>query len=453
MKPTTTWTRKFAAGMAALVLVASAAGCDTKSTDAQAKPSATQTASPAETTQAAPEATQEEGAESTANFAVTEIPDSLGGVFNAADQFTEADLAQGVDTAKATRLTLADGQDLTISEEGVYVVSGSATDATIRVEAADTAKVHIVLDNASITNGSKPAIYVLSADKVFVTLEGENSLSVTGQFEADGTTNIDAAIFSKEDLCLNGTGSLAVASPDNGITSKDDLKITGGTYTIEASAGHALEANDSVRVAGGTLSLKAGTDGIHADNDEDDSLGYIYICGGDFQISAGSDAAEATSVAQLDGGSFTIDSAEGIEATYVQINEGNVDITASDDGINATATSTAYETSLEINGGTVKIDMGQGDTDALDSNGNLIINGGTVDITAQFAFDFDGQGTLNGGTVTVNGEQVTSIENSMMGGGPGGHGGMGPGGEGGMGPGGQGGMAPGGDGGMRQRGM
>ena len=79
--------------------------------------------------------------------------------------------------------------------------------------------------------------------------------------------------------------------------------------------------------------------------------------------------------------------------------------------------------------------MGQGDTDAIDSNGDLIITGGNIDITAQFAFDFDGQVTFSGGTVYVNGQQVSSITNSMMGpggGGPGGPGG-GPGGPGGPG--------------------
>ena len=119
---------------------------------------------------------------------------------------------------------------------------------------------------------------------------------------------------------------------------------------------------------------------------------------------------------------MTIDSAEGIEGTYVQINDGNVSISASDDGINATSKSSAYGVKLEINGGTIAINMGAGDTDALDSNGDLYITGGTVDITAQFAFDFDGTGELTGGTVTVNGEQVTELTNSMMGG-PGGMGG------------------------------
>ena len=127
---------------------------------------------------------------------------------------------------------------------------------------------------------------------------------------------------------------------------------------------------------------------------------------------------------QIDGGALTISGGEGIEGTYVQVNGGDVSIDASDDGINATTKSTSYNATIEINGGSTSITMGSGDTDALDANGNLYINGGTVDITAQSAFDYDGEGQLNGGTVTVNGEQVTELANSMMGGGMGGHGEM-----------------------------
>ena len=138
---------------------------------------------------------------------------------------------------------------------------------------------------------------------------------------------------------------------------------------------------------------------------------------------------------QIDAGTITINGSEGIEGTYVQINDGSVAVSATDDGINASTKSTAYTPTIEITGGQVSVDMGQGDTDALDSNGYLLISGGVVDITAQFAFDFTNGAELTGGEVYVNGEQVTEItESMMMGGGMGGRGGMmeGQGGQGGM---------------------
>ena len=82
---------------------------------------------------------------------------------------------------------------------------------------------------------------------------------------------------------------------------------------------------------------------------------------------------------------------------------------------------------IEITGGNLSINMASGDTDAIDVNGNLIISGGTIDITAQSAFDFDGTVSFTGGTVTVNGEQVSEVTNSMMMGGGMMGGGMGPG--------------------------
>lgn len=357
-----------------------------------------------------------ETAEETAFAGLTTLIDT-------SQQFTDRDLTQTVDLSQAQEVTVENGKDITIDQEGVYRIRGSAKEASIVVEAEDTAKVQLVLDGVTITNESKPAIYVKSADKIFVTTtEGsENALSVTGTFEADGETNTDAVIFAKEDIVLNGLGALIIESTNHGITGKDDLKITGGTYTITAT-GHGVEAHNSIRMAGGTVTIEAGKDGFHAEDEDDLTTGYVYIAGGDLNVTAGDDGIRATTYAIVDGGTLAIQSLEGIESTYVQINGGRITIDASDDGINAAEKTTAVAVKIEIHGGTIVITMAQGDTDALDANGDLQITGGEINITAQFAFDFDGTGELTGGTVTVNGEEVTQLTNSMQGGGGGGFG-------------------------------
>ena len=348
-------------------------------------------------------------------------------VYAADGQFTERDLLQEADLTGAVRYTVSDGQDIQIDSAGVYVLTGTAVNATVIVEAGKDDKVQLVLDGVSVTNTGFPAIYVKSADKAFITVSGDSSLSVTGAFRADGSTNTDGVIFSRADLTLNGTASLVISSTDNGIAGKDDIRITGGTYRISVRS-KAIEANDSIRIAGGTLNLTAGTDGLHAENEEDGEKGYVYISGGSLAIDARDDGVHGTSVVQIDSGSLDIRAAEGIEGTYIQINGGTISIQSSADGINAGRKSGAYTPLIEINDGDITIVMGGGDTDGIDANGNVVVNGGTIRVTGNSTFDYDGNAQYNGGTIIVNGQQVSSIPNSMMGGGRGGWGGHGGGG-------------------------
>ncbi len=348
---------------------------------------------------------------------VTSANVSSDGAIDTSDLFTNRDLTQTADLEDAVYYTLSSGEDISITKAGVYVISGSATEVTITVDATDEDKVQLVLNGAEITNKDFPCIYVKNADKVFVTtVKGTtNSLSVSGTFAEDGNTNTDAVIFSKDDLVLNGLGTLKVSSSDNGISCKDDLKITGGTLVISAKD-CGLEANDSISIADGDITITATNDAIHCENDDDYSVGSIYICGGTLSIKAGDDGIHATTIFQIDEGNVTVAAAEGIEATWVQINGGEVSVTATDDGVNAAKKSSAYTVLFEMNDGTLKISMGQGDTDAIDANGNIIVNGGTIDITGQSSFDYDGTAQYTGGTIIVNGQTVNSITNQMMGG-------------------------------------
>ena len=358
-------------------------------------------------------------------------------IYSADDLFSNRDLQQTADLSEATAFTVADGQDIHITAAGVYVLTGTASNVTVYVEAGKDDKVQLVLDNLNVTNSSFPVIYGKTADKLFVTTSGDSTMAVTGTFATDDGNKINGVIFSKTDLVLNGTASLAIASTENGIVGKDDLKITGGAYTVTAKS-KAIDANDSIRIADGTLNLTAGTDGLHAENNDDAQKGYIYIGGGSITIYAGDDGVHATSVVQIDGGTLCIQAAEGIEGTYIQLNGGTLSIQATDDGINAGRKSSAYTPTVEINDGDISVTMGAGDTDGIDSNGNIIVNGGTIRVNGSSTFDYDGSAQYNGGVIIANGQQVASIPNQMMGG-RGGFGGSWGNGNGGWGRGGRGG--------------
>ena len=353
-----------------------------------------------------------------AESAQTTIIAVEGSKLEVSDMFTNRDLEQTADTTDAETITAESGKTAEITKAGVYVISGTAENFTVKVNAGDDDKVQLVLDGLSVTNDSTPAIYVVNADKVFVTTSSDSTLSTTGTFTADGDTNTDAVIYSKDDIVLNGTATLTINSTANGITGKDDLKVTGGTYKITSSA-DAIEANDSIRISGGDFTISSSKDGLHAENSDDNTLGYIYISGGTFDINAASDGIQGTTVTQIDGGTFTINSSEGIESTYIQINGGKINITASDDGVNAASKSTAETVAFEMTGGELSITMGSGDTDAVDSNGNVTVSGGTINITCPTqgtaeSFDYDGTATFTAGTLIINGEQVDSIPTPMM---------------------------------------
>ena len=369
---------------------------------------------------------------------------SEAGTFSSADMFTERDLAGTYEESGAVYVTLSDdgitgetdgvainGQMVTITAEGTYIFSGTLSEGQIVVD-ADNAKVQIVFDNVDITCASSAAVYVKSAEKVFVTLaEGsQNTLRNTDEYVAIDDNNIDAVIFAKSDLTLNGTGSLTIVSAEgHGIVSKDDLKITGGTYDITA-AGHALSGKDSVRIADGTFILTAEKDGIHAENADDEEKGYIYIADGDFTITSDGDGMDASNIVQIEDGTLDI-TAGGGAANSLKTHESDMpggpgggmpqngerpdgesmpQMGEKPDGENMPQDTTTDESGtstkgikagggMYLNGGTYQIDSAD---DSIHSNANITIADGTYTLaTGDDGVHADDALIVNGGTITV----------------------------------------------------
>lgn len=227
---------------------------------------------------------------------------------------TKATESEMDETESASNGVSISGNIITITKEGTYVLSGALSEGQIVVD-ADSAKVQLVLDNVDITCASSAAIYVKNADKTFITLaeDSENILMNTAEYEAIDDNNIDAVIFSKDDLTLNGKGTLTINSEyGHGIVSKDDLKLVSGTCNITAK-NHALSGKDSVRIAAGTYNLTSGKDGIHSENADDDEKGFVYIASGDFTIESTGDGIDASYVVQIDDGDFEITAGGGAE--------------------------------------------------------------------------------------------------------------------------------------------
>ncbi len=266
------------------------------------------------------------------------------------------------------------GTSNVITVSGTHELTGSYQCLRVNV----MHDVRLILNNAIITCDTGPAIYVEQSGDTEIVLEGENLISVTTTEEFEG------AIHSKEDLVLSGDGNLTINSNYDGIVGRDNVVIEGGSYTIDAEY-DGIKAKDNLTINGGIFKIRNRDDGLK-------SNGKV----------------------EINGGRLELDTYEGIEATYILINGGKIDIRATDDGMNAGNKSDAYDIMIEINGGELTIDMGAGDTDAIDSNGDLKITGGTVIITAQSPFDFDGKATFTGGTVIVNGIEATKIVNRFV---------------------------------------
>ena len=409
--------------------------------------------------------------------------------------FTENDLDGSWDREGAVQITLegstasiegsgayVKGSDVVIASSGRYIVTGELTDGSLIVDAHNNSKVWILLSGVSLTCRSDAAIRIDQADKVFLTLaEGTENVVTSGETYSEEalSDNTGGAIFSHDDLTVNGSGSLTVsASCKHGIDANDDLVITGGTVVIEAPA-DGIHASDSLRICSADLTINAGDDGlstgeenaplymesgsvsITAGGDGIHSAGDITLAGGSLVISAGDDGIHSdTSFLITDGSVVINESYEGIEALTIDQQGGDISIVSSDDGFNAnggssgqpgmggfgggrggsrqdasgeqgagempesppeaditdteaSAESSASDTWIHISGGSLTILNGTGrDADGLDSNGDVLISGGTVRISligsgGNSAIDYNSEGgascLITGGTVIACG--------------------------------------------------
>lgn len=255
--------------------------------------------------------------------------DSTQNKISASDVFSGRDLETGYNKDDAAVIKLngkgatcasdavkTSGSKITITDEGIYIVSGTLQDGMIVVDADKSDKIQIVLDGADISSLTSAALYVLKADKVFITTaaKSRNTLSNGGTYKAVDGNNIDSVIYSKEDLTLNGEGSLVInAKAGHGIVSKDSLVLASGGYNITAEK-HGISGKDDVSVADGDYKIVAGKDGIHAENADDKNSGFVYIANGTFDITSEGDGISGTAFGQIENGSFKIKTGGGSEA-------------------------------------------------------------------------------------------------------------------------------------------
>ncbi len=323
----------------------------------------------------------------------------------------------------------ADGTTVTVSAEGTYLLSGVCEDGCITVNAPKDHKIQLVLNGLNLTSKTGAPLVIRQADKVFLTLaEGtDNTLS---DCKNPTDTSADGAVFSKEDLTVNGSGKLhVIGNYKHGIVSKDDLVITGGTVTVDA-ASTGIDGKDCVSITGGTITVKAGKNGIRATNEDDPALGYIWIGGGTIEIEAERDGLEAISTLKLDDGSITVKTgggssrklasdasgAKGLKCDGdILVHGGTISLNSADDAIHAGK-------NIYLNGGTIAIATGD---DAIHADAFLEISGSITDVVKSYEGMEATDIRITGGVTVLNATEDGinaaggNDSNPLMGGRPG----------------------------------
>jgi len=311
------------------------------------------------------------------------------------------------------------GNHVTISQPGNYRLSGTMSDGQVVVDTPGA--VRLILAGADISSGTGSPLQITNAATVAIYLaSGSNNRLVAGIGNSappgDGSQP-DAALATKADTVISGTGSLNLqANWNDGISADAGLVIADGTLTIGA-VDEAIAAQDFLVITGGSITAQAGDDGLAANSQTDPATGYIAIRGGTVNIAAESDGIDAITDFVMDGGEVNIRAAgEGIEAANINLGGGNLDIVSEEDALNATVTgqdSNANQpgAALSITGGYLHA---VGVTDGFDSNGLILVTGGTTILETSTGgrgsggIDANGTVTLTGGTMLIAGNPTTN---------------------------------------------
>ncbi len=304
-------------------------------------------------------------------------------------------------------------EPLVITKEGEYTISGNSNES-ITINTNETVK--LILDNVNINSKDNAAISVINAKEVIIYLK-ENTINTLSDSNKRSDESINGVIYSNSDLIIEGSGTLNVeANFEDAIVSKSDLLINNGNINVKA-VDDGIRAKNSLNIKGGIINVDAVFDGINTNNNTDINKGHLSISDGSIILSVGNDGIKSNQLITISGGDIDIKtSTEGIEAPTINIDGGNINIYATDDGINASASDViSSNLSININGGNLYVEVGPGDTDALDSNGDLNITGGTVSLVGNSTVDFDGVGKFTGGTLIINNKEVSELPSQMMG--------------------------------------
>lgn len=290
------------------------------------------------------------------------------------------------------------GSTVKITEGGDHTVSGTLSNGMIVVDTTD--KVKLRLNNVNISNSSGAAIYCKNAKKMFITLvSGSVNTLTDGSYYQDQSQK--GTISSNDDLEIKGTGTLNITGNyKHAISGDDDINLENGVINIRSAVSDGVHANGSIEVKGGTYNITVSKDCLQTEDEE------LIIEDGNLTLSAGSQALTSDTGVVINGGTVNIAKAEeGVEAPNITINGGTLSVNANDDGLNATMGTGSFQSDgsmLKITGGSIYLNSTIGDP--LDSNGSLIISGGTTVVhgpqgSPEVAVDVNGTFTVSGGTV------------------------------------------------------